>query len=105
MFRTLLRNFAINQTKISVKKFDVAVIGAGAGGYVAAIKAAQAGLSTICIDDRPSLGGVCVNEGCIPSKALLNYTMKLRDAREQFEHLGISSGPVTVDFTKMQQAK
>lgn len=53
------------------KKFDVAVIGAGPGGYVAAIKAAQLGLNTACIESRGSLGGTCLNVGCIPSKTLL----------------------------------
>ena len=53
------------------KKFDVAVIGAGPGGYVAAIKASQLGLKTACIESRGSLGGTCLNVGCIPSKTLL----------------------------------
>lgn len=54
------------------KSFDVAVIGGGPGGYVAAIKCAQLGLKTACIESRGSLGGTCLNVGCIPSKALLN---------------------------------
>lgn len=56
--------------------YDVAVIGGGPGGYVAAIKAAQLGLKTVCIEKRGSLGGTCLNVGCIPSKALLNITHK-----------------------------
>jgi len=55
-------------------EYDVAVIGAGAGGYIAAIRASQKGLRTVIIDDRNVPGGVCVNEGCMPSKAMLNYT-------------------------------
>ncbi|MGH7112746.1 MAG: FAD-dependent oxidoreductase, partial [Stellaceae bacterium] len=53
-------------------RYDVVIIGAGPGGYVAAIRAAQLGLSTACIESRSALGGTCLNIGCIPSKALLN---------------------------------
>src|SRR6202163_4612509 len=69
------------------KAFDVAVIGAGPGGYIAAIRAAQLGLSTACIDDwktaegKPAPGGTCTNVGCIPSKALLQSS-------ENYEHVG-----------------
>jgi ribulose 1,5-bisphosphate synthetase/thiazole synthase len=66
--------FAVSRNHMKKNEYDVAVIGAGAGGYIAAIRAAQKGLKTVCIDDRPALGGVCVNEGCMPSKAMLNYT-------------------------------
>jgi len=62
------------------QEFDVAVIGGGPGGYVAAIKAAQRGLKTVCVEKRGTLGGTCLNVGCIPSKALLNATAKLHDA-------------------------
>lgn len=64
------------------KKFDVAVIGAGPGGYVAAIKAAQLGLKTACIESRGSLGGTCLNVGCIPSKTLLQISHKYHDLLE-----------------------
>lgn len=57
-------------------EYDLAVIGGGPGGYVAAIKAAQLGLNTVCIEKRGTLGGTCLNVGCIPSKALLNITHK-----------------------------
>lgn len=60
-------------------KFDVAIIGGGPGGYVAAIKAAQLGLKTACIDSRGKLGGTCLNVGCIPSKSLLNISHKYHD--------------------------
>ena len=52
--------------------FDVIVVGSGPGGYVCAIRSAQLGLKTACVETRKTLGGVCLNEGCIPSKSLLN---------------------------------
>mmetsp|Transcript_24913 Transcript_24913/g.17608 ORF Transcript_24913/g.17608 Transcript_24913/m.17608 type:complete len:80 (-) Transcript_24913:1339-1578(-) len=64
----------------SNNQYDVCVIGGGPGGYVAAIKAAQRGLKTVCIEKRGKLGGTCLNVGCIPSKALLNATHKLHEA-------------------------
>lgn len=82
--------------KFSSKQFDVAVIGAGPGGiyhtysgYVAAIKAAQLGLNTVCIEKRGSLGGTCLNVGCIPSKALLNISHKFHEANHDFKAMGI----------------
>lgn len=62
------------------EQFDLAVIGGGPGGYVAAIKAAQRGLKTVCIEKRGTLGGTCLNVGCIPSKALLNASHLLHNA-------------------------
>lgn len=64
----------------SMKEYDLAIIGGGPGGYVAAIKAGQKGLKTVCIEGRGTLGGTCLNVGCIPSKALLNSTHKLHEA-------------------------
>jgi dihydrolipoamide dehydrogenase len=72
------------------QKFDVVVIGAGPGGYVAAIKAAQLGLTTACIEKytdaegKQALGGTCLNVGCIPSKALLDSSWKYKEAKESF---------------------
>jgi len=66
-------------------QYDVAIIGGGPGGYVAAIKAGQRGLKTVCIEKRGSLGGTCLNVGCIPSKALLNATHKLHEAQHDFK--------------------
>ena len=60
--------------------YDVVIIGSGPGGYVAAIKAAQLGLKTACIEGRETLGGTCLNVGCIPSKALLNASEKFSDS-------------------------
>jgi dihydrolipoamide dehydrogenase len=98
--------FAVKRTHKKNNEYDVAIIGAGAGGYIAAIRAAQKGLKTVCIDDRPALGGVCVNEGCMPSKAMLNYTQQYRDAKLNFKRLGIeTNGDISVNFSVMQQAK
>jgi len=88
-------------------KFDVIVIGAGPAGYVAAIRCAQLGMNTACIDDwsdaagKPSLGGTCLNVGCIPSKALLDSSEKVAQASHDFESHGISVGKVSVDIAKM----
>lgn len=92
-------------------KFDVIVVGAGPAGYVAAIRCAQLGLNTACVDDwqnakgEPSLGGTCLNVGCIPSKALLDSSEKVAQASHEFEHHGISVGKVTVDIPKMVARK
>jgi len=88
-------------------KFDVIVVGAGPAGYVAAIRCAQLGLNTACVDEwqnadgKPSLGGTCLNVGCIPSKALLDSSEKVAQASHEFEHHGISVGKVSVDVAKM----
>lgn len=89
------------------EKFDVIVIGAGPGGYVAAIRAAQLGLKTACIekyqdkDGKLALGGTCLNVGCIPSKALLDSSWKYHDAKDAFQVHGISTGDVTMDVEAM----
>ncbi len=62
-------------------RYDVVIIGAGPGGYVAAIRAAQLGLKTACVEGRAALGGTCLNIGCIPSKALLQSSEKFAEAR------------------------
>jgi dihydrolipoamide dehydrogenase len=77
------------------EKYDVVIIGAGPAGYVAAIKAAQLGLSTACIEQWQNekggmvLGGTCCNVGCIPSKALLDSSQKFHEAAESFQLHGI----------------
>ncbi|MAC33480.1 MAG: dihydrolipoyl dehydrogenase [Haliea sp.] len=92
-------------------KFDVVVIGAGPGGYVAAIKAAQLGLSTACVeqwlddDGKVRLGGTCLNVGCIPSKALLDSSQKFVEARDHFELHGISVGKPKIDVGAMLARK
>ncbi|HRJ16585.1 MAG TPA: FAD-dependent oxidoreductase, partial [Saprospiraceae bacterium] len=70
-------------------KFDVTVIGSGPGGYVAAIRAAQLGLKTAIIERYNTLGGTCLNVGCIPSKALLDSSEHYHNAHEKFSQHGI----------------
>ena len=74
-------------------------------GYVAAIKAAQRGLKTICIEKRGTLGGTCLNVGCIPSKALLNSTHKFTEAKHEFAAIGIMAKEVTMDFPVLMKSK
>ena len=71
------------------ERYDLVVIGAGPGGYVAAIRAAQLGLRVACVDRRPTLGGTCLNVGCIPSKALLDSSEYYALARTRFARHGI----------------
>ncbi|KPQ06322.1 MAG: dihydrolipoyl dehydrogenase [Rhodobacteraceae bacterium HLUCCA12] len=85
-------------------KFDLIVIGAGPGGYVCAIRAAQLGLNVACVEGRETLGGTCLNVGCIPSKALLHATHQLHEAQENFETMGITAKP-KVDWSKMLSYK
>ncbi len=81
--------------------FDLIVIGAGPGGYVAAIKAAQLGSKVVVIDKKPLPGGTCLNIGCIPSKALLNTSHKYAEAKTQYESLGIQIEKISLDLPKM----
>ncbi|EGH47057.1 dihydrolipoamide dehydrogenase, partial [Pseudomonas syringae pv. pisi str. 1704B] len=89
------------------QKFDVVVIGAGPGGYVAAIKAAQLGLKTACIEKyqdkegKLALGGTCLNVGCIPSKALLDSSWKFYEAKNGFSVHGISTSELNIDIPAM----
>lgn len=85
--------------------YDVLVIGAGPGGYVAAIRAAQLGMKVACVEKRKTLGGTCLNVGCIPSKALLYASEQYEAARHQFEKLGVVVKNVSVDLKKMQEHK
>lgn len=84
---------------------DVVVIGGGPGGYVAAIKAAQLGLKTACIEKRGSLGGTCLNVGCIPSKALLNSTHLYHQILHDTKQRGIEVSDVKVNLDQLQKAK
>ena len=92
-------------------KYDVIVIGGGPAGYVAAIRCAQLGLNTACVEQwinkqgKPALGGTCLNVGCIPSKALLESSQRYYDARHHFDDHGILASSVTADVPKMIATK
>jgi dihydrolipoamide dehydrogenase len=84
---------------------DVAIIGGGPGGYVAAIRAAQLGLNTVCIEYDKTLGGTCVNVGCIPSKALLSSSEHFEFAKRHAAEHGVVIGDVTLDLATMMKRK
>src|ERR1019366_8746113 len=86
-------------------RYDVVVIGAGPGGYVAAIRAAQLGMKVACIEKSRTLGGTCLNVGCIPSKALLDSSELYHLAKHRFGHHGIKVGGVDLDLPKMLARK
>ena len=93
------------------KQFDVVVIGAGPGGYIAAIRAAQLGFSVACVEGwknpkgELALGGTCLNVGCIPSKALLQSSENVEQLEHKFAEHGITAAGVKVDLAKMQARK
>ena len=86
-------------------RYDVVIIGAGPGGYVAAIRAAQLGFKTACIESRGSLGGTCLNIGCIPSKALLQSSEKFTEAGHAFAEHGVKVGDISLDLGAMMSRK
>lgn len=107
-----LRSFAA----LASNEYDLAVIGGGPGGktlaifaifigYVAAIKGAQKGLKTVCIEKRGTLGGTCINVGCIPSKALLYASHKFQESIHGFKELGIKVEDVKLDFKQFMKQK
>jgi len=85
--------------------FDVIILGAGPGGYVCAIRCAQLGLKTAVVEGRETLGGTCLNVGCIPSKALLHASHSLHEARHNFAKMGLVGASPTVDWGQMQAYK
>jgi len=85
--------------------FDVIVIGAGPGGYVCAIRAAQLGMRVACVEKRATLGGTCLNIGCIPSKALLQSSEHYEEALHKLADHGVGVGAVTLDLARMQARK
>mgnify|MGYP001484507975 FL=1 len=87
------------------ENFDLLVIGGGPGGYVCAIRAAQLGLKTGCIESRGTLGGTCLNVGCIPSKSLLNSSELFFKAKNNFVNLGIETGEIKLNLKKMMANK
>ena len=84
-----------------VDKFQVVVIGGGPGGYVCAIRLAQLGLKTACIESRGSLGGTCLNIGCIPSKSLLNLSEEFHKVKS-LSQKGIEIGDIKLNLEKMK---
>ena len=87
------------------KSFDVIVIGGGPGGYVCAIRSAQLGLKTACVESRETLGGTCLNVGCIPSKSLLNLSENYHKAQKEFNGLGIEANSIKLNLSKMMSNK
>ncbi len=87
------------------KNFDVIIIGSGPGGYVCAIRCAQLGLKTACVESRKTLGGTCLNIGCIPSKSLLNLSETYFKAKNQFSNLGIETDNIKLNLSKMMNNK
>ncbi len=85
--------------------FDLVVIGGGPGGYVCAIRAAQLGLKTACVESRGSLGGTCLNVGCIPSKSLLNLSENFHKAKKDFNNQGIEIDGIKLNIEKMMSNK
>ncbi|NRB11430.1 MAG: dihydrolipoyl dehydrogenase [Rickettsiaceae bacterium] len=87
-----------------MKEFDLVVIGGGPAGYTGAIRASQLGMKVACVEMRKTLGGTCLNVGCIPSKALLNFSEKYEEVRKHFADIGIKT-KATLDLKKMMQKK
>src|ERR1700688_2230887 len=85
--------------------YDLIVIGGGPGGYVAAIRAAQLGMKTACVEMRSTLGGTCLNVGCIPSKALLVSSEKYAEAQGHLAVHGVKVGNVSLDLAALMAHK
>jgi len=95
----------MGEKHMSEPSFDVVVIGGGPGGYAAAIKAAQLGLSVACVEKRATLGGTCLNVGCIPSKALLESSEKYLEAQTHLSEHGVNVSSVSLDLAALMQRK
>jgi dihydrolipoamide dehydrogenase len=87
------------------KTYDLVIIGSGPGGYVAAVRATQLDMKVACIEKEPRLGGVCLNVGCIPSKALLDSSEYFHLAKDHFATHGIKTGKVSLDLAAMMERK
>src|SRR3974390_504488 len=84
---------------------DLIVLGAGPGGYIAAIRAAQLGMNVACVEEASALGGTCLRIGCIPSKALLESSERFSEAREKFNTHGIQFSDLKLDLAAMLRRK
>jgi len=89
----------------ALRSFDLIIIGAGPGGYPAALRAAELGMRVACVEKEPAPGGVCLRVGCIPSKVLLESTEHLSMARDRFGEHGIGVGNVSMDLSKLMERK
>jgi len=107
MFKSILtcRTAPLARFMSSTTSADLVVIGSGPGGYVAAIKAAQLGMKTVCVEKNSTLGGTCLNVGCIPSKALLNNSHYYHMAQHDFKSRGIDVSSVSLNLDQMMNAK
>src|SRR2546423_4172425 len=90
---------------MAAQQHDLVIIGAGPGGYTAAIRAAQLGWNVACVEREPALGGTCLRIGCIPSKALLESSERFAEVRDVIARHGVQVGEVTLDLGTMQQRK
>lgn len=90
---------------MSENKFDLVVIGGGPGGYVAAIRASQLGFKVACVEKRKALGGTCLNVGCIPSKSLLEFSHKYKDAKNDFADIGLGELKGKLEINKILAKK
>ena len=88
-----------------MNNFDLVVIGGGPGGYVCAMETAQLGLKTACVESRGTLGGTCLNVGCIPSKSLLNLSENFHKAQKDFNNQGIEIDGIKLNVEKMMSNK
>ncbi len=90
---------------MSDTSFDLIIIGGGPAGYTGAIRASQLGMKVACVEKRPTLGGTCLNVGCIPSKAMLDMSEKFEDANLHFKDIGINTSKLELDLSKMLERK
>ncbi|THH05649.1 hypothetical protein EW145_g4640 [Phellinidium pouzarii] len=104
-YRQTGRLLAARGLATASEPYDTVIIGGGPGGYVCAIKSAQLGLKTLCIEKRGALGGTCLNVGCIPSKAMLNNSHLYHQTQHDLKHRGIDVGTVSVNLDTMLKAK
>ena len=95
----------ISRSLIMDNNFDVIIVGSGPGGYVCAIRCAQLGLKTACVESSKTLGGTCLNVGCIPSKSLLNSSEMYHMANHKFGNLGIEAKEIKLNLEQMMKNK